>query len=90
MKRFLRFIISFVASFVALFLSGYVNFINQIHSSLVITTFFGSALVLSAIFMLVWEMYLNCMNKIHELSYRIEKLEEENEKLKDSDAEGQK
>ncbi len=82
MKRVLRFLICFVSSFAALYLSGYGNLMNDISPSLVATTFIGSVLVLSVVVTLVWETYLNCKNKINELSYRIEKLEEENERLK--------
>ncbi len=76
MKRTLRFLICVFLSFAIVYFSGYGNLMNDISESLAITSFIGAVIVLSAIIILLLEMFLYFKNKINELSKRIDELEQ--------------
>ena len=80
MKKILRFLICYAVSLIALYISGYGNLVNDISESLAVTSFLLSALIIAVITALIWEIHLNCKNKMQELSDRLDKLEAENKK----------
>ena len=82
MKRVLRILICCLVSFVAVYFSGYGNLMDDVSESLAVTTFVGAALILSMVFILLLECYLNLKNKISTLSKRIDELEEKNRATK--------
>ncbi len=75
--RVLRFLVSYLVSGVAVYLSGYGNLMEDVMPDVAARTFLLSTLVIAIMLFLIWEIYLDCKNKIAELSRRIDKLEED-------------
>lgn len=76
MKRTIRILLCILISFAIVYVSGYGNLMNDISESLATTTFIGAVIVLAVLVTLILEMYLSFKSKIHELTKRIDELEQ--------------
>ncbi len=86
MKRALRILLCYVASFAMLFLTGFGWLLPAVENeSRMLWLFLGSALVLSLIFTLIWELYLHSKDQMQELSLRVDELEAEIRRLNKKD-----
>ena len=83
MKRALRILLCYVASFAGLWLIGFGWLMSSMENgSQMAWLFLGSALVLSLVFTLIWELYLHSKEQVRELTTRIDELEAEIRRLK--------
>ena len=85
MKKILRFLICYAVSLIALYISGYGNLVNDISESLAVTSFLLSALIIAVITALIWEIHLNCKNKMQELSNALTSLKQKTKNQRSSD-----
>jgi len=84
MKSFVRFLICCCASIAAIYISGFANLTDGISDSLAGSTLIGASLILAAIVFMLWEGYIRFNRKNSELSNKIQELEEEIAKLKET------
>ena len=78
MKRALRILLCYVASFAGLWLIGFGWLMSSMENgSQMAWLFLGSALVLSLVFTLIWELYLHGKDRMQEMSLRVDELEAE-------------
>ena len=83
MKKALRILLCYVASFAGLWLIGFGWLMSSMENeSRIVWLFFGSALLLSLVFTLIWELYLHSKDQVRELTARIDELEAEIRRLK--------
>ncbi len=82
MKRALRFLLCYAASFAGLYLIGYGWLLPAVENeSRMVWLFLGSALILSLMFTLIWELYLHGKDQVRELTDRVDGLETELRRL---------
>ena len=86
MKRALRILLCIVASFALLYLTGFGWLMSDMENeSRIVWLFLGTSLLVAAVFVLLWELYLHGKQENLELSQRIDDLEAEVNRLKKQD-----
>lgn len=86
MKRVLRILLCIVASFAVLYLIGFGWLMSHMENeSQIVWLFLGTSLLFTAIFVLLWELYLHSKQENQELSARVDELEAEIRRFKKKD-----
>lgn len=86
MKRALRILLCIVASFAVLYLIGFGWLMSHMENeSQIVWLFLGTSILFTAIFVLLWELYLHSKQENQELSARVDELEAEIRRLKKKD-----
>ena len=86
MKRALRILLCIVASFAVLYLIGFGWLMSHMENeSQIVWLFLGTSILFTAIFVLLWELYLHSKQENQDLSERVDELEAEIRRLKKKD-----
>ena len=86
MKRALRILLCIVASFALLYLTGFGWLMSDMENeSRIVWLFLGTSLLVAAVFVLLWELYLHSKRETSELTERVDELEAEIRRFKKKD-----